>query len=648
VIQGERNPHEGAPFTDDDATIAEMLEDVSVPALLCSLVHMTGDPSWIRGDLRPVHALINDYQGGMSPEAQAEVRRRALPAIAAFRDGGCVLPDAPSPELIEEMMSFLGCGPVDPQVVPMFVEDLHLDGADSGAIQWGDEVPAEALADAHTIVIGCGEAGLLTGIRLAQAGVPFTIVEKNEGPGGTWWDNRYPGARVDIGSHFYCYSFEPSDHWSEYFAQQPELKEYFARILDQYDVRPHCRFSTEVTEATYDEATGRWAVTVVGSDGSSEVLDARFVVSAVGALNQPKLPEIPGMDDFAGPWFHSARWDPEVEWRGTRFGLVGAGASGFQIAPTIADEVEHLTVFQRTAQWMFPNPNYHAPVPSGDTWAMRHLPFYGRWFRFLTFYPAAGLSMDRNRIDPEWDDGGRSISAANAQTRELFSGWITSQLQDRPDLVEACIPHYPPSAKRMLQDNGSWLGCLKKPNVELVRTGIEKVVPEGIVTVDGTLHELDVICYATGFRHNDFLWPMAITGKGGRTLREQWGDEPTAYLGITVPNFPNLFCLYGPGTNLAHGASLIFQSECQVNYVMSAIHEVLATGHRALEPRQEVHDAYSNRYQDEISQMVWAHWAVEHSHFKNREGKVFTLSPWPIPTYWDWTRAVDPDDYVFT
>ena len=173
------NPHVGLPITDDDATIEAMLEDVSIPTLALSMVHLTGDPSWIRGDLRPVHALINDYQGGMSPEAQAEVRRRALPAIAAFRDGGCVLPDAPSPELIEEMMSFLGCGPVDPQVVPMFVEDLHLDGADSGAIQWGDEVPAEALADAHTIVIGCGEAGLLTGIRLAQAGVPFTIVAQS-------------------------------------------------------------------------------------------------------------------------------------------------------------------------------------------------------------------------------------------------------------------------------------------------------------------------------------------------------------------------------------------------------------------------------------------------------------------------------------
>ena len=647
VNQGERNPHAGAPFTDDDAAIAAALEDVTVPALLCSLVHITGDPSWIRGDLHPSYAMLNDYQGGMSEEDQAEARRRALPVIAAYRDGGCQLPPPPSAELAHEMMSFLACEKVDDRVVPMFLEDLHLDGADSGAIEWGDEVPANALADAHTVVIGCGEAGLLTGIRLAQAGVPFTIVEKSMGPGGTWWDNRYPGARVDIGSHFYCYSFEPSDHWGEYFAQQPELKEYFARVLDDYDIRPNCRFGTEVTEAAYDEATSRWAVTIRTADGATEVIDARFVVSAVGALNQPKLPDIPGMDDFAGPSFHSARWDPEVDWKGSRFALVGAGASGFQIAPTIADEVEHLTIFQRTAQWMFPNAKYHEKVPAGDTWAMRHLPFYGRWFRFLTFYPAAGLSMDRNRIDPEWDDDGRSISAGNAQTREMFGGWIASQLQDRPDLLEVCIPHYPPSAKRMLQDNGSWLTCLKKPNVELVRTGIERIVPEGIVTTDGTLHEADIICYATGFRHNDFLWPMEITGRDGVRLRDQWGDEPTAYLGITVPNFPNLFCLYGPGTNLAHGASLIFQSECQANYILSAIHEVLATGHRALEPKADVADTYAHHYQDEISQMVWAHWSVQHSHFKNPEGKVWTLSPWPIPTYWDWTRAVEPDDYEF-
>lgn len=642
-----RNPHAGAPFGDSDAAIAAALEDVSIPALLCSLVHMTGDPSWIRGELRPQGAMINEHQGYMSEEARAEVRRLAVPAIAAYRDAGCqaFLPDA---ALAHEMMSFIAAGEVADEVVDLFLDDLHLDGADSGAITWRDEIPVATRDAAQTIVIGCGEAGILAGIRLAQAGLPFTILEKSGGPGGTWWDNRYPGARVDIGSHFYCYSFEPADHWSEYYCQQPELRDYFQRVVQKYDLEPHIRFRTEVVAARWDETAQRWHVDARAADGTVETLEAQFVISAVGALNLPKLPDIPGMADFRGPSFHSARWPDGLEITGTRFALVGAGASGFQIAPTIADQVETLEVFQRTAQWMFPNANYHKPVPEGETWAMRHLPFYGRWFRFLMFYPASGLSNERNRVDPDWDDGGRSINAGNAQARQMFSGWIESQLHDRPDLLEASLPHYPPSAKRMLQDNGSWLTCLKKPNVSLVRTGIDRIVPEGIVTADGQLHEADIICYATGFRHNDFLAPIDFRGTGGESLHARWGEEPTAYLGITIPRFPNLFCVYGPGTNLAHGASLIFQSECQINYVMSAIHEVLASGSAAIEVRDAVHDDYAERYQGEISQMVWAHWTVQHSHFKNSEGRVWTLSPWPIPTYWRWTRAVDLDDYVLT
>jgi 4-hydroxyacetophenone monooxygenase len=644
VTDPTRNPHAGAPFDDDVPTIAAALEDVSIPALLCSLVHMTGDPAWVRSELRPQGAMINEHQGYMSEDAKAEVRRRAVPAIVAYRDGGCV-PFVPDADLAHEMMSFLAAAPVEDEVVALFLEDLHLDGADSGAIAWGDEVSVEQRAGAHTVVIGCGEAGILAGIRLAQAGVPFTILEKGAGPGGTWWDNRYPGARVDIGSHFYCYSFEPADHWSEYYCQQPELRAYFQRVVDKHGLAPHIRFDTEVTGATWDEAANLWTVVTRTSDGTTGTIDARFVISAVGALNLPKLPEIEGMGDFIGPSFHSARWPADLDVAGTRFALVGAGASGFQIAPTIADQVDHLTIFQRTAQWMFPNANYHRQVPEGDAWAMRHLPFYGRWFRFLMFYPASGLSIERNRVDPEWDDGGRTSSAANAQTRELFGAWIESQLADRPDLLEVCIPRYPPSAKRMLQDNGSWLSCLKKPNVQLVRTGIERIVAEGIVTDDGVLHEADVICYATGFRHNDFLAPIEFIGRDGVSLHEWWNSEPKAYLGMTMPGFPNLFCLYGPGTNLAHGASLIFQSECQVNYVMSAIHEVLAQHADAIEVREDVHGRYAEHYQSEISQMVWAHWAVQHSHFKNPDGRVWTLSPWPIPLYWQWTRSVDLADY---
>lgn len=643
----EANPHAGRPFTDDDAALAAYLEDVSIPALLCAMVHVTGDPSWIRSELKPHAVFLNEYQGFMGEEEKAEARRRALPALAAFRDGGCVLPPQPSTEVLHEMMEFLACGPVDAEVVPMFLEDLHLDGADSGAITWGDEIPTDVKAAAHVVVIGAGESGLLAGIRLQQAGIPFTILEKNPGPGGTWFENRYPGARVDIGSHFYCYSFEPADHWSEYFCRQPELKAYFERVMRKYGLEANTRFSTEVLGASWDETTGRWAVEIRNPDGSAETLDAFAVVSAVGALNQPKMPDIPGLEDFAGPLFHSARWPDGLDITGTRFALIGAGASGFQIAPTIADQVEHLDVFQRTAQWVMPNANYHRQVPSGEVWAMQHLPFYARWFRFLMFWPGAGLSIEGSRVDPNHDDSdGLAISAASRERRGMFEKFITDGLAGRPDLIEKVMPHYPVSAKRMLQDNGVWLDCLKRDDVELIRTGIERIVPEGVVTTDGVLHPADVICCATGFRHTDFLWPIEFRGRGGVRLRDQFGDEPKAYLGITIPNFPNLFCLYGPGTNLAHGASLIFQSESQVAYIMSALRELLATGARALEPRPEVHDAYAERYQSEISQMVWAHWSVKHSHFKNAKGEIWTISPWPIPEYWRWCHDFRADDYV--
>lgn len=643
-----RNPHAGAPFTDDDATIAAALEDVCVPALMCSMVHLTGDPSWIRGDIRPRSAVLNDYESGLTPDERAQIRSRALPVIAAWRDAGCPEPAVPSPELVEELMSFMAAAPVDPAVVPMFADDLHLDGADSGAISWGEEVPRAAREAFHVVVIGCGESGLLTGIRLDQAGIPYTIVEKTDGPGGTWRDNRYPGARVDIGSHFYCYSFEPSDHWSEYFCRQPELREYFERVMRKYRVDEKCRFNTEVVRVVWNDDSSTWSVEVRTPDGSIDTIVANVVVSATGALNAPKMPDIPGMDSFEGPSFHSARWPDGLSLAGKRIAQIGAGASGFQISPTIADEVAHLDIYQRTAQWMFPNMNYHRAVPDGDAWAMRHLPFYARWFRFLMFYPASGLSIENSRIDPEWHDPeGRSYSRANFERRVIFEGWITSHLEDRPDLIEKSMPHYPPSAKRMLQDNGSWLECLKKPNVELHRVGIECIAPDGVVTVDGELHPADVIIYATGFRHNDYLFPMTVIGRDGADLRAQWGEEPTAYLGISIPNFPNLFCLYGPGTNLAHGASLIFQSECQVNYVMSAIHELLVRGSSSMEPKPAVHDAYVDRYVSEINQMVWAHPSVKFSHFKNADGRIFTLSPWPIPEYWRWTRAVDPADYEF-
>lgn len=636
-----RNPHAGQPFTAEDMSdddIAAALEDVSVPTLLLSCIHMSGDESILDGPLRPQGLFLNEVQGYMSAEDQAAARALALDVIRDWRDRGCPEPEPVSPVLLKRMMDWLVCEDVPSEYVDMLLEEMELDGADARA----SARPADpaAAADLPVVIVGCGMSGLLAAIRLQEAGFPYTVVEKNDGVGGTWFENRYPGARVDVGNHFYCYSFEPSDHWSEFFAQQPELQAYFQRVMEKHGVDQHVRWNTEVVAATWDEHTGTWAVEL----DTGEVLTARAVISAVGQLNRPFVPDVPG--HFDGPSFHTARWDDSVDLTGKDVVLVGAGATGFQLAPAIADQVGHLTVIQRTAQWMFPNPNYHEPVGPGVPWALRHLPFYGRWYRFLLFWPSCDTGLVAARVDPDWEPQERSVSEANEMTRLMFTDWITGQLEGRPDLIEKCVPDYPPTGKRTLQDNGSWLQALKKPNVELVRAGVDHLEPDGVVDSEGTKHRADVVVWATGFRANDVLFPLRITGRAGADLREVWGNRPRAYLGMTVPGFPNLFCLYGPGTNLASGGSLIFHSECEVRYIVQCLVAMADRGITAMEPRQDRYDDWYERTQAEMRMMVWASPHIEHSFYKNDEGVVNGLSPWRLVDFWAWTRELDLDDFV--
>ena len=633
------NPHIGLSITDDDATIRAMLADVSIPTLVLSMVHLTGDPSWIRGPIRPLGLFLNEIQGYLPEEQKAQIREQALEAIMNFRDGGCVLPSPPDEELLREMMAWLVCEDVPAEYVPMMLEDMELDGTDQRSVASRSSI--EARSALPVVVVGAGESGVLAGIRLTQAGIPFTIIEKNAGVGGTWFENSYPGCRVDVGNHFYCYSFEPSDHWTEYFAQQPEIRAYFEEVTDRHDLWSNIRFSTEVTRAEWDEADAVWRVSVRDVDGAESVLEARAVITAVGQLNRPQLPDIDGIDSFEGPSFHSARWDHSVDLAGKRVIMIGAGASGFQIAPTIAPEVESLVVFQRTAQWMFPNPNYHEKVPPGMTWAIRHLPFYGRWYRFLLFWPGCDGSLQNAVIDPDWPHQDRSINAANDMARQMFTDWITGQVGDDPELLAKVIPDYPATGKRTLQDNGSWLRALTRDNVDLVRTQIDHIDAHGVVTSDGTRYEADIIVFATGFQ-------MEFIGRDGVSLNEFWRDRPSAYLGITVPGFPNLFMMYGPSTHLNHGGSLIFHSECQMRYISSCLDEMAARGVRTMEPRQELYEQYHQKHQELITKMVWSHPSITHTHFRNQAGEIHTVSPFRLVDYWSWTRSVDIDDFLLT
>ena len=633
-----------APIHEDDAFLAKVLESASIPTLMLSLVHITGDTSLLRGAIRPKPAVMGEGQGFLSDAEKREVRALALKRLAAWRDGGCRTAPLPPPETIHEMMSFLVGEPVSADYVPMMLEELALDGTSSRALRWEREVPAAARQAFHALVIGAGMSGLLAAIQLEQAGVPYTVIEKNPGVGGTWFENTYPGCRVDVGNHFYCYSFEPNPGWSEFFSQHAELRAYFERCADAYGVRPHVRFETEVVAARWDEARARWSVRVRSRDGREETLDAHVLISAVGQLNRPKLPAIPGRESFAGPAFHSARWQHEVPLEGKRVAVIGTGASALQLVPEVAKQAQRLLVFQRSAAWMVPNPRYHRRVSAGTRWLLEHLPYYGRWYRFLLFWPGSDGLLPSLQVDPDWPHPERSVCAANEQQRILFTDYLKQQVGDDPELLAKVVPPYPPFGKRMLQDNGSWLAALKRDNVRLVTDPIREITPDAIVCEDGERHPVDAIVYATGFHANRFLWPIEIAGRGGALLSERWGEDPRAYLGITVPGFPNLFCLYGPATNLAHAGSIIFHSECQVRYVMGCIRALLENGLASLECRQDVHDAFNQRLDRALARTVWSHPGMN-SWYKNPSGRVTTTSPWRLLDYWRWTKAPDLADF---
>ena len=412
--------------------------------------------------------------------------------------------------------------------------------------------------------------------------------------------------------------------------------------MERHGVTEHVRFGREVERAEWDEAGSTWHVHL--DDGS--VLDGRAVICAVGQLNRPFLPDVPGT--FDGPSFHTARWDHDVDLTGKDVVMVGAGATGFQVAPAIADDVKSLTVLQRTAQWMFPNPGYREAVGPGVPWAIEHLPFYGRWFRFLIYFPSCDGGLIAAKVDPDWPHQEQSVSEVNDLTRVMFTDWITSQVDGDPDLVEKVVPTYPPTGKRTLQDDGSWLRTLTRPNVELVRAGVDHLEADAVVDSNGDRHPADVVVWATGFRPNEMLIPMEIVGRDGVDLREHWGTRPRALYGVTVAGFPNFFLMYGPATNLASGGSIIAASEAEMTYIDECLRLLVEGGHATIEPTTEAYDGWYERTQAEMRTMVWASPHIEHNYYRNADGEVHTLNPFRFVDYWRWTRTVDPSDYSLT
>lgn len=634
----------GLPFNESDEFLRAAIDEASVPALLMSMVHMTGDMSLLDQLPGPFMLIPMDLQGAMPEPDKQRVRDRAFDVVRDYRDRGCPPPFVPDTEQMRVMLDVMSAGEVTEEYVDYVAADLRLTDAD----RLGPPLTStsEQRAAFPVVVIGCGEAGLLAGIKLKQAGIPFTIFDRQDGVGGTWRANRYPGCRVDIANQYYAYSFEPTDHWTHHYSGQPEILRYLEDVAARHEIGSHMRLSTAVMSARWVDTTATWQVAIRTATGTEEIVHARAVICAVGQFSNPVVPNIKGAASFRGPSFHTADWHDDVELDGRRIAVVGAGASGFQLVPAIADRAARVDVYQRTPQWMAPNTAYHDPVPDGARWAIRHLPFYGRWLRFLSWWPLTDAAEDRVRVDPGWDTGGLSCGEANHAVREMLIAWMRASTDDE-ELLAKVIPDYPPMGKRMLQDNGTWLTTLQREDVELIRDGIAEIDAHGITTVDGVRREADVLVWATGFDVNHQLGPIEVRGLDGVSLNDEWGDCPYAYLGITVPGFPNFYCMYGPGTNAVNGTSIIYNSECQMRYILGCLDMVIARGARGAVPRTEVCQDYHRRNQERLKSMVYTHPKVV-SYYRNATGDVPTLYGFRIVDYWRWTHRPDPTDYEFS
>lgn len=470
----------------------------------------------------------------------------------------------------------------------------------------------------RVVVVGAGFGGIAAGVKLKRAGIhTFTIYESSLGIGGTWWDNTYPGAEVDVGSHLYCFSFKPHD-WTRTHAKQPELQKYLEETVDEFGLRPHLQLGVTVESATWDDDRHVWTVRL--DDGT--VHECHVLVSGVGFLNVPRYPDWPGLEDFAGPKFHTARWEHEHDLTGKVVAVVGVGSSASQIVPAIQPIVKHLYVFQREPGWVLPK-------GEKDFTDEQLVQFSSRWRRLRERWRLRWL-LEKNLWSGRiWRPG----TKANRARERLCRDYIARKFADRPDLREAVTPKYPYPGKRPVLAS-AFYSALAKPNVELVPRAAASITRTGIIDAEGVERAVDVIVMATGFQPANYLARLRIVGRGGRTLQEHWAGEPRAYLGITVPGFPNFFMLYGPGTN---GGDIVSMLESQAQYAVRAVKRMRREGVTAIDVRPRFEAAWYRWLQ---STMQGTSWTMTNNYFKSQTGKVVTQWPYGNSQYVVMTRLL--------
>src|SRR4051794_30816700 len=405
---------------------------------------------------------------------------------------------------------------------------------------------ATQVTDFDIAIVGTGFSGLGAAIRLKQQGIDdFVIFERGDDVGGTWHFNTYPGCACDVPSHLYSFSFAPNPDWSQTYSKQPEIGAYLRRTADRFDVRRHVRFGHEVRAVAWNEDTERWDV-----ETSEGAFRARILIAAAGPLAEPKIPDIPGIEEFEGETWHSARWNHDYDLKGKRVASIGTGASAIQYVPAIQPDVEQLHVFQRTPPWIFPHST--RPITGFERRMYRRFPVLQKLLR-------GGIYATRELAVLGFVKQPRIMKFVERVAKRH----MRSQISD-PELIAKVTPDYTIGCKRILPSN-KWYPALAKPNVDLVEGGVERVTRKGVVGADGVEREVDAIIFGTGFQVTDMPMGNFVRGRAGKTLFESWDGTMTALYGCTIPGFPNFFMMLGPNTGLGH-SSMVYMAESQINY----------------------------------------------------------------------------------
>ncbi len=604
-----------------DAVIDDAIAHADPMVLRGLLWQLTGDPEVAATGTKTVLAGYFDVAAPATDADVALLRRKGAAFLKSYRDSGAGDIDIGPHDRLAASLSLMLGQTMEGENLRHHVEELALDTS-VRSLRWREKPDPAVLKDFTVTVIGAGMGGLNAAIRLREAGFPFTVIEKNDGVGGTWWENRYPGARVDTPSRSYTHLFGVDFPYPNPFCEWRENVKYFDWVADSFDLRQHIQFNTEVKSLTWDEAASEWEIAIDGPDGARTVR-SRAVITSVGFLSRPNIPNIDGAETFAGGAWHTARWPVGTDMTGKRVAVIGTGCTGYQMVPELALEAAKVTVFQRTPQWLFGVPGYRSPFPPQVNWLDRNMPFHTNFMR------ARSCSLDRiahvAEIDPNFSDP-HAPNPLSKRAREGCIGFLERKLGD-PALVAAMTPPHPVwSARAVVVDTEySILDALKRDNVALVTSGIERIEPRGIVAKDGTLHEADVIVYATGFHATEYLFPMTIAGRGGQTLEDLWAKEGArAYLGCMMPGFPNLWSIYGPNTNGALPVASFHEKTA--HYALQCMEALVLRGGGAMEVKPEAYWRYNHLVDERNRGKAWSD-PRAHNYYWTEFGRSAVMNP---------------------